>query len=289
MKKLFSIILILGVTVSVNAQDKKLRAGLVTGMTTNWLKVQTTKIERNGVGAGFTIGMVADYKINDNIVFASGIQFDLESFRLNYGNPANDNLGNVFYGFNDTEIYGYKDGLVEDYSDSAAFELGTRRFSGRYITIPLFLKFQTNMIGSFSYYGKFGVRPSFLAGVRFEDEGLAAKYRLSSDGTSSAFESTGQALTNENMKPEGVFKKGLTWARMGIGVYGGTQWNFTGNTFLFAELGFIYGVTPIVYQRSSHLVEKIEDTTVAGGYRYENLDVKSNPQHMFELKVGLLF
>lgn len=287
MKKLFSFILILAVSVSSHAQDKKFRAGLVTGMTTNWVKVQTTKIQRNGIGAGFTIGMVADYKINDNIVFASGIQFDLESFKLNYGDPANSNLGEVYYGYNDTEIYKYKNGVIEGYSDSAAFQLLTRKYRGKYITIPLFLKFQTNMIGSFSYYGKFGIRPSILAGVRFDDEGYDAKYKLSADEASSTFTTTTAAteISNNNMKPD-IVKKGLSLARLGIGVYGGTQWNFTGNTFLFAELGFIYGVSPIVYQKSEHLVDKIEE---GNSFRYENLNVKSNPQHMFELKVGLLF
>ena len=290
MKKIFSIILIISVSLSSYAQDKKLRAGLVTGMTTNWINVQTTKIERNGVGAGFTIGMVADYNINNNIAFSSGIQFDLESFRLNYGNPNNSNLGQIFYGYNDTEIFKYDNGIVKDYSDSAAFEVLTRKFRGKYVTIPIFLKFQTNMIGSFSYYGKFGVRTSILTGVRMDDTGYDAKYKLSADGTSSTFERTANAaqIENVNMKPD-IVKKGLSLARLGIGVYGGTQWNFTGNTFLFGELGFNYGITPIVYKKSEHLVDKIEDGSVAGGFRYENLDVKSNFQHMFELKVGLLF
>ncbi|MFK8045955.1 MAG: outer membrane beta-barrel protein [Crocinitomicaceae bacterium] len=285
MKKLFSIILILAISVSAFGQDKKLRAGLVTGMTTNWVKIQTNKIERNGIGAGFTIGMVADYKINDNIALATGLQFDLESFKLDYGSATNADLGTVFYGFNDTEIYKYDDGIVEGYTDSAAFQLLTRKFRGKYVTLPIFLKFQTNMIGSFSYYGKFGLRTSFLAGVRMDDSGYEAKYRLSSDPNSSTFESSTIETTNENMKPESL-KKGLSLARMGVGIYGGSQWNFTGNTFLFAELGFVYGFTPIIYQKSEHLVDKIQDGT---GFRYENLDVKSNPQHMFELKVGLLF
>jgi len=285
MKKLFSIILILGISVTAFSQDKKLRAGLVTGMTTNWVKIQTNKIERNGIGAGFTIGMVADYHINDNISFSSGVQFDLESFKLDYGTPTGSSLGTVFYGYNDTEIYKYDNGIVDGYTDSAAFQLLTRKFKGRYVTLPLFLKFQTNMIGSFSYYGKFGVRTSFLAGVRMDDSGYEAKYRLAADEQSSTFESSTIEATNENMKPE-IFKKGLSLARMGVGIYGGSEWNFTGNTFLFAELGFIYGFTPIIYQKSEHLVDKLPEGT---GFRYENLDVKSNPQHMFELKVGLLF
>ncbi len=290
MKKIFSFILIISISASTFAQDKKLRAGLVTGMTVNWLKIQTTKVERNGVGSGFTIGMVADYNINNNIAFSTGVQFDLESFRLTYGNPNNSDLGQVFYGYNDTEIYKYEDGLINGYSDSAAFELLSRKFRGKYVTFPIFLKFQTNMIGSFSYYGKFGLRTSFLAGVRMDDEGYDAKYKISADGSNSTFERSSNTteISNLNMKPD-IVKKGLSLARLGIGVYGGSQWNFTGNTFLFAELGFIYGITPIVYRKSEHLVDKIPDTSVAGDFRYENLNVQSNFQHMFELKVGLLF
>jgi len=282
MKKVFSFILILCVSYGSQAQDKKFRAGLVAGTTVTSLKVQTNKVERDGVGNGFTIGMAGDYRINNNIAFSSGIQFDLESFSLTYGSATNPNLGNIFYGYNDTEIFRYKDGAVSNYADTVAFQLMSRTFNAKYITIPLFLKFQTNMIGSFSYYGKFGVRPSILAGIRMEDEGFDAKY----DPNTGFFESDGTITTTlSNMKPE-PFKKGLALARIGVGVYGGTEWNFTGNTFLFGEFGFNYGVTPALYQKSSHLVEKID---VNGTSTYENLDVKSNPQHIFELKIGLLF
>jgi len=283
MKRLLSLTLIVGLAFGANAQDKKIRAGLVTGFTVNSLKVQTTKIEKVGLGAGFTIGMAGDYNINDNIAISSGIQFDLESFKVNYGSSTNAKLGNVFYGYTDTDILTYKDGAVKDATDTTAFELMTRKFRSKYVTIPLFLKFQTNMIGSFRYYGKFGLRTSILAGVRMDDEGYKADYDLASNSFDRIGSST---LKIDNMKPVGI-KKGLTPVRMGIGIYGGTEWNFTGNTYLFAEAGFNYGITPNLYQNSGHLADKVGDDTK--GYTYSNLNVKSNPQHIFELKVGLLF
>ncbi len=285
MKRILSLLLIAGITIGANAQDKKLRAGLVTGFTVNSLKVQTTKIEKNGLGAGFTIGMVGDYNINENIALSSGIQFDLESFKVNYGSTSNDKLGQVFYAYKDTDILTYKgqDEGVKDATDTTAFELMTRKFRAKYVTIPFFLKFQTNMIGSFRYYGKFGMRTSILAGIRMDDTGYDADYDL----TAKTFDRIGTSpRTQENMKPVG-FKKGLTPIRMGIGIYGGTEWNFTGNTSLFVEAGFNYGITPNLYQKSGHLAEKIQNSD--GTYSYENLNVKSNPQHIFELKVGLLF
>ena len=286
MKKILSVLLIAGFTFGVTAQDKKIRAGLVMGFTMNSLKVQTTKIEKNGIGAGFTIGMNGDYNINENIAISSGLEFDLEKFKVNYGNNSNSTLGNVFYAYSDTDIKKFKDGVVEDFTDSSAFELMTRTFKAKYVTLPFFLKFQTNMIGSWKYYGKFGLRTSFLAGVRMDDDGYKAKYSLDANNKGQ-FEREGTStVTQTDLKPVGI-KKGLTPVRMGIGIYGGAEWNFTGSTNLFMEAGFNYGITPNLYPTSGHLVDKVGNDT--DGYTYSNLDVKSNPQHVFQLKVGLLF
>ncbi|MDA7804126.1 PorT family protein [Crocinitomix sp.] len=287
MKKLLSLILITGIGLGANAQDKKFQVGLVLGPTFNWTKIQTTKIERNGIGNGFTIGVGGNYMFNDNIGLASGIQFDLESFKLNYGSDSNGALGDVFYAFKDTEIQKYdeEDG-VKDFTDTTAFLLATRKFRAKYVTIPIFLKFQTNMIGQFKYYGKFGLRTSFLAGIRMDDTGYDAEY----DPTSKEFNEilSASPRTQENMKPDAI-KKGLSFVRMGIGIYGGTEWNFTGNTFLYGEIGFNYGITPALYQKSSHLVDKVESTATPGVYSYAPLDIQNNPQHIIEIKIGLLF
>lgn len=290
MKRLLSVLLIAGFTFGVSAQDKKIRAGLVTGFTANSIKIQTVNIEKNGTGAGFTIGMALDYNINENIALATGIEFNLESFKLNYGSTTNSTLDDIFYAYDNTDIYKYDNGFSEMSEDSTAFRLMTRKFKSKYVTIPFFLKFQTNAIGSFKYYGKFGLRTSILAGVRMDDEGYDSKFN--SDGNFDLTASTPR--TNLNMKPDAI-KKGLVPVRMGIGVYGGADWNFTGSTSLFFEAGFNYGVTPVLYQNSSHLVEAEKGNSGQGsGSDNEftpigNLDVKSNPQHSFELKVGLLF
>jgi len=285
MKKLLSLVFISGIALGTHAQDKKFQIGLVMGTTFNWTKVQTTKIEKNGLGNDFIIGIGGNYMFNENVGLASGIQFDMGSFTLNYGDDASTALGDVFYAYKDTEIKQYKDGSVEEFTDTTAFQLMSRTYRTKYITIPLYLKFQTSMLGSFRYYGKFGARFSFLGGVRMDDTGRDADY----DPTSKTFTTntpiTGRTMTD--MKPDGL-KKELSPVKVGIGVSGGAEWNFTGNTFLYAELGFVYGVTPQLYPKSGVLVDKVE-TSTPGAYSYSNLEVKNNPQHMVELKVGLLF
>ena len=286
MKKLLSLVLMASIGFGASAQDKKFQVGLVLGPTFNWTKIQTTKIERNGIGNGFTIGVGGNYMFNDNIGLASGIQFDLESFKLNYGSTTNAALGNIFYAYSDTDIQKYeeKDGVVKDFTDTTAFMLATRKFRAKYVTIPLFLKFQTNFIGQFKYYGKFGMRTSILAGARTDDTGYDAYY----NSTNGSFTQTSLSpRTQENMKPVSL-KKDLALIRTGIGVYGGAEWNFTGSTFLYGELGFNYGITPFISQTSATLVEKTE-TGTAGVYDYKSLDINNNPQHIIEFKIGLLF
>ena len=282
MKKLLSLLLIGGVAFSSNAQDKKFQIGLVTGGVFSWVKTQTSEIERNGIGSGFTIGIGGNYLFNDNIGLASGLQFDIESFKINFGDAITSSTpsGDVFYAYSDTDIKKYKDGVVEDFTDTTAFDLQTRKFRAKYVTIPFFLKFQTNMIGQFKYYGKFGLRTSILAGVRMDDDGYEAAY----DQGTGEFSRIGTAIqTKENMKPVTALK-GLTPVRLGIGIYGGAEWNFTGNTFLYMEGGFNYGVTPALQIESGHLANKRDSDGM-----FENLDIQNNPQHIIEVKVGLLF
>ena len=288
MKKLLLLSFVFGLSFTGLAQDKKFQVGLTLGPTFNWTKTQTTKIERNGIGTGFTIGLGGNYMFNNNIGLASGVQFDLESFKINYGRDGSANLGDVFYAFQDTDIKKFDeddqkiDGVADTDTAFNAFNLQTRKFRAKYITIPLFLKFQTNLIGKMKYYGKFGLRTSFLAGVRMDDEGYESQY----NAVTNAFTRTGTSIvTKPDMKPDAV-KKGLSAVRTGIGIYGGAEWNFTGNTFLYGELGFNYGITPVLYQKSSHLVDRVDD---GSSISLSQLDVQNNPQHIIELKIGLLF
>lgn len=284
MKKLLYLLFISGIAAGVNAQDKKFQIGLVMGTTVNWTKIQTTKIEKNGLGNDFTIGIGGNYLFNENVGLASGLQFDIGSFDLNYGADGSPALGDVYYAYDDTEIKQFKDGVVQDATDTTAFQLLTRTYRTKYITLPVFLKFQTNKIGSFIYYGKFGARISFLGSVRMDDYGRNAIYDADS---SMLFYTISPAVTRtqENMKPAGI-KKELSPVKMGIGIYGGAEWNFTGNTYLYAEAGFNYGILPQLYPQSGNSVDRTLNGTT---YSFSNLDIKNNPQHLIEFKLGLLF
>jgi hypothetical protein len=296
MKKLLSLLLISGIALGAQAQDKKFQVGLVLGPTFNWAKIQTSEIERNGIGSGFTIGVGGNYLFNKNIGLASGIQFDLESFKINYGTQISSSTpsGRVFYGYRDTDILEYDNetSTIENLDNDTTniLELTERKFKGKYVTIPIFLKFQTDKIGDFIYYGKFGLRTSILVGSRFDDVGYSATY------TDDSFVRTSSSVyaLRSDMQPVTALK-GLTPVRTGIGIYGGAEWNFTGSTYLYLEGGFNYGITPSMQKVSKHLINQTDDGTNNGGVYGEGnlsrsaLDIKNNPQHLIELKFGLLF
>lgn len=293
MKKSSLLLLALVWMQTVHAQGSRLRVGPVLGFTSSWISIQTREIERSGIGSGLTIGVGGTQPINDNLAIASGIQFDIESFAVNYGEQVTGSRpsGTVFYGYDDTDIlkYRHEEGSadknpIENLTDTSnVLELLSRKYKGRYVTIPVFLKFQTDPIGTLKYYGKFGLRTSILMSVRMDDTGYDAAYSPAND----RFVRTGTTAhtLNKKMKPV-TFLKGLTPIRVAIGFYGGAAWNFVGSTLLIGEIGFNYGLTPSMQMESDHLVNQ---KTSGGAVHRSALEIKNNPQHMIEFKVGLLF
>lgn len=301
MKKLLTLLLVIGITTGAQAQDdKKFQFGICTGAMFNWVKVQTTEIERNGIGGGFTVGVGGNYLFNKNIGLAFGVQFDLDNFKIDYGTGVTSTTpsGRVFYAYDDTDILEYNEdvNIWSGLQDSTKLlELTSRKFRAKWVTLPIFLKFQTNAIGQFKYYGKFGARISVLAGTRFDDTGYdAAYYPTPGFANSNTIVRTGAAThtLNANMKPVTAVN-GLFPIRAGIGLYGGAEWNFTGNTNLFLEGGFNFGLIPSMEVKSGHLANQIDDgsgTTYGDGVlTREVLDIKNNPQHIIEIKLGILF
>lgn len=209
------------------ARIKKFQIGLVTGTTINWTKVPTTKIEKNGFGNDFIIGIGGNYMFNENVTTAMGLQFDMGNFTLNYGSDASTDLGDVYYAYEDTDILQYKsdDGGVQDLAagdtSALAFQLLERTYRTKYITIPVFLKFQTGMLGKFRYYGKFGARMSILGSVRMDDFGRESTYWVTSQSFTTNSPTVEKTMTD--LKPVGIRKNchHSKWELVYMGVLNG--------------------------------------------------------------------
>lgn len=236
MKKILLVFLSLataGATVAQDAADKNFQAGLVFGAGMNFQKMGTKLMDSNGAGSELTIGGNFNAMFNETIGFNSGIEFDFSTTKYKNGTDA------VYYLYNDNTIeqYAAPDGLGI-YEGKQLFRLNERKQKATYITIPTMLLFRTNFIGYFRYFGKFGLRSSFLLAQKINDEGV----NHNPDNTASPLATIDG---NDNM----IANNDMFFFRSSVGLAGGAEWNFVGSTCLVAEIGYYYGFTPLYNQR----------------------------------------
>jgi hypothetical protein len=259
------------------AADKKIQAGIVTGFGLNFTSPTTKLITRKGVGTDLTIGMNLNYNFTPTIGVNTGIEFDFQTFK--YGVNPSDSL---YYYYNDAEILSkghyYSDNSFALPSSAKLYRLSERKEKPIYLTIPTMMLFRTKFIGYFRYFGKFGVRNSFLLGSTIFDAGKSL------DETTMV----GTDLENTQMK---TVNRDMALYKGTVGMSGGLEWNFSGTTSLVAELGYYYGFLNI--SRGSALtgdneknmsVFKNLDTNGPSGY--SSLPLKQN---QLMLKVSILF
>lgn len=270
MKKLLCTVLLLGAGTTVMAQDAdnmKVQAGITyqTGM--NFNKPGTKTIARDGVGAVNSIGLVLNFPFTPNIGLATGLDFDFESFKYSMKQD-------LYYRYIDTKILKKQD----DQTGSDLYRVTDRKQKAIYGSIPTMLLFRTNPIGDFRYYGKFGARTSFLLQNTINDKGF--------DIGGDTLGGVETSRTNTEMKAKGD----MFFMRSTIGIAGGAEWNFSGNTSLYAEVGFYYGFTPVHYGEAVTGDDKERDMTLMqitnGAFDYTTLNAK---QKQVLFKVGILF
>jgi hypothetical protein len=277
MKKIVLGLAFLGFIGGVQAQDaadKKVQAGLVVGAGMNFAKMGTKRIASGGAGADWTIGANLNYTFNETVGITTGVEFDFST--LKYAA-----VENVYYRYNDNTIL-----TQEEAADAeGTFLMSSRSQKPIYLTIPVMALFRTNFIGYFRYFGKFGLRSSFLLSNTSTDEGFAYTNGVGLDDPFINQIAGGTDATNENMTHS---KNDLDFFKSSVGVAGGAEWNFTGSTCLVAEIGYYYGFTDIHWDR------KDENSSLATSNAGEVDDAPSFfnnavKQSQLMFKVSILF
>lgn len=272
MKKVILSVFTLALAVSSIAQDaadKKFQGGLVAGFGLNFQNMGTKNIEKNGVGTDLLIGGNMNIMFNETIGLTTGIEFEFSTTKFKTG------VNQVYYYYNDTEIIGVEDHsyILNNSSAMSVFKLNERSQKAAYLTVPTMLLFRTKFIGYVRYFGKFGMRHSFLLSQKSTDQG--ATQAFSDFGVNDNFTS----FENRNMKAsnEVFFYKGT------VGVAGGAEWNFTGSTCLVAEIGYYYGITPLYWNRVNSYMFNRDDNGLVRGVN------NRATQGQLQLKVSVLF
>jgi hypothetical protein len=213
-------------TTAESAADKRVQAGLTTNVGMNLLSLGTTRMEANGLGGNFSIGIVlhSSFKSSKNLGISTGLDFDFATQKYATKVPT-------YYRYVDTDILSKEDSGT----GSSIFSLSERSQKSTYISVPLMLLFRTDFIGDFRYFGKFGIRNSFLVASKFNDYGTVI------GGSTDLIE-------NNNMKSPGE----AFLYQGSVGLSAGAEWNFVGSTCLVLEGGYYYGVTPQYLDRKDN-------------------------------------
>ena len=246
MKKFIYSILTISISLSAFAQeaaDKKVQAGLVVGSGLAIQKMGTKNLANDG-GYDLTVGANVNFSLSETIGFCTGLEFDFETLKYT---DRSANEDKVYYYFNDTEIL--RSQKVDLTSTSTElFQLTERKQKVVYLTIPTMLTFRTKFFGYFRYFGKFGLRNSFLLKSHVNDAG----YTLAGNDFLGAM----TAKTNDNM----IIKNETVFFKSAFGLCGGAEWNFSGSTSLVAELGYYYGFTQL-YWKNDGTVDQVDRKT----------------------------
>ena len=263
-------------SIAQEAAEKKFQAGLMLGSGMNFQKMGTKRIAKNGAGSDLTVGGNFVYNFSETIGLNLGLEFDFN--KLKYA-ATNYESKNTYYYYNDAEILELNEVDSANIGSTKLFQLDERVQKSVYLTIPTMLIFRTKFFGYYRYFGKFGLRNSFLLTSKITDEGnnFADPLSLTSTKTSG---------TNSNMKATGE----MFFFKSAFGVCGGAEWNFSGSTSLVAELGYYYGFTPLHTNRNT---DKGNNYYFASGENNGNGDdVRFNnkaTQSQLMLKVSILF
>jgi len=266
MKKIFYLPLALlfmaiaGLSYGQDAASKKVQAGLSFNAGANFLSPGTTKITSDGAGSLLSIGVAVhtSFKSSENLGLSTGLDFD---------------FGKNDYSPTSVTYVDYVEGEVLTQENSASadgtMQLQSRSLKTIKLTVPLMLLFRTNYIGDFRYFGKFGIRNSFLLSQKSTDVG--ADFIVQT------------AVTNELMSSPGEF----FIYNGSIGLSAGAEWNFVGSTCLVLEAGYYYGITPFFLDRNdkNKTMYTIDDILISPPSKsYYSASARQN-QLIFKLSV----
>ncbi len=266
MKKIFYLTSVFVLTsflgLSQDAASKTVQAGLSFNAGANFLSPGTTKTTSDDAGSLLSIGIAlhSSFKSSENLGIATGLDFD-------FGKNSYSPTSITYVDYVEGEV------LTQENSGEATgiMRLATRDLKTIKLSIPLMLMFRTNFIGDFRYFGKFGLRNTFLLSQKFTDSGT-------------------DALGIENVTNELMSSPGEFFIYNGsIGLSAGAEWNFVGSTCLVLEAGYYYGITPYFLDRKDENKTMYNITSIMVSPPERSYYSASARQNQLIFKLSILF
>ncbi|MEZ4937188.1 MAG: outer membrane beta-barrel protein [Crocinitomicaceae bacterium] len=247
-------------------QDKKFQAGLSVASALSWYRPQSTVLGTKGQDATFSFGVNMNYMFVKNVGISVGLEFDWDWYHADF--EATDS---IYYRHTTSEILRKKD----NNSTAPGFRVTDRTYKPLSISIPTMLIFKTNLIGYFKYYGKFGLRTSFVVNQTVKDKGFEYDNLLTT-------QTNPDEVTYDKLK----VKNDLLWIKSAVGVAGGFEYFFTSSNAFYAEISFFYGFSNL-HNGNAWTGDEQKNMSLMNS-NFEYFALKSNLNQLF-LKVGIMF
>jgi len=211
--------------------DRDFRVGFKIIPGFNWIKSKTNNVLQDGSGIGFSFGLMADVKLDQNYFFTPEINITSMSNRTKLKDTNNVMLNGSGY-YNNV----------------------THKYSLKYLEIPLTFKFRTNESNGMRYWGQFGVAPGFLIGS------TVTTAATPSNGNTKPFPESDKYIPNESDNDKLDFvdnEDNVNIFRASMILGGGIEYNLSGNTSFYAGLRFNNGFTDILDNKKSKVINNV--------------------------------
>jgi len=205
MKKILPILVFIVLSTSIHAQYKPVLFGLRVGGNLGWMKADADGYSSEGVVPGFSWGFMGEFFLMENYAILTGFNMNFNGGELKY--PSYIDINN------------------DQILDSGML---TRRYSLKYIQIPLCLKMQTNISEKMRIFGKIGIGTAFLLDTKANDEFVYDGGEVSDD--------------KKDINDE------LTLMRESLIVGGGVEFILKGSTALVVDLTYDNGFNNILLE-----------------------------------------
>jgi len=134
------------------AQGSSVRLGLKIAPAISWMNPNENNYKYNGATAAVSFGFISEFHFTERYAISTGFNFSFLGGNLQYPYAKSPDTGTM-----------------------------SRKYSFRYLEIPLMIKMKTREYGSFSFYGQIGFGTDFLLRTKVTDDFLTQNHGTISD------------------------------------------------------------------------------------------------------------
>jgi opacity protein-like surface antigen len=149
-----AILLFISCSWSGYSQESHIRLGLSITPAISWMNPNEKNYSYNGVQVGASLGFVSEFHFTEHYAITTGFNFSFLGGDLKYPYAQAKDTGTL-----------------------------SRKYSFRYLEIPLMIKMKTKMYGNFSFFGQIGIGTDFLLRIKAADSFLTRNNVTISDNS----------------------------------------------------------------------------------------------------------